>query len=758
MEIANIKLKYEGSILYRLAAERSGMRRKVFVALIAFSMVFTVFAMLNIARPASAQELPDMKFGGRIYACNNSNPLENDPLWRDSTGFAIWINNSTSIPPFYMWTRYPQTGWYVTDSGNYSAVIPEADLNVTWSNGAEYRVEINTAAWGYETKNATSNGTGSYVTSGGVLPNDGDPEFSWFGNESNNISYWTWRDSGGEIQADDWQLWDVIANCTVFLGLPDLIPYDAIPGGNNNITINSGNYAPSPSANISVDIATGQVIVIGTQPSNIGPVGANDFWFGYFDNATGSTLQAATPFAPVYITTLASAASYPIPISSNVKYYTQEGTYYIFLDVDYNDDVAEDNVLTPLVDEEANNTLIIEVNVFDLAPPPSPMLEVDHETDDITIKWTNVSNEEIVSYNLYWAESPDEIDFSTPSANVKASGTALAYIQDGGVTEAKELYYAVRSVDVRGWEGPSSDIVAKCTIEIPQGYSTFSLPLEPFETKNASWYLDDMNMDPADVIFSYHASQQRWIPHPRFLPQGISDFDLVMGETYMVYSRIGKPQYTFVGRPGTTIRYSSGVDNPGTNLDDLRIGSIGDFNTSLSAIGEGDDIVIRWGWGDTWNVSAYESLGGFNIYRTTSRGGFDFTTPHAQIGFARAWRDTNATDDEYYYMVVPVNIYGREGSSTFAIGIKRITYGEKYNDFALYLKPLEPKALSGYLDDFGLSYEEIMATIFYSGSSQQTQAPHPAFIPAGISDPDVALSDGNLIYLIRNKEYMFVGW
>jgi len=1170
---------------------RINMKRKLAVLMV-FVMGVTAFAVLNMTIPVKAPPLPDLQLGGDVYICNSSTPL-NGTVWEDSVGFAIWVNNSTTTPPFYKWTRYPLSGYLMTNKGKYATVLPDADRDKNWSNGAEYRVEIDGTPWGGRITNATSNGSGSYVTSGGVLPNDGDPEFTNVGNISNYIAYWIWGDPLNP-QTDDYQKWDLITNCVdyrptnitiddginppfgpydatspsfpdplgtfvvptgqsvtltanatnvhdsfvnrtttiafwnetpagsgnldwfeigstpsipamgtvvpvpnsatwpgsltpgtydiyitvdfpgnfteyntssgfppnygnvtelvdtdmslpglqylypqntnntvritllvegpdlipgdptspdgiyfdavqvpdadgvspsdpipvnpgtthtvttnvtnigldtgqtfnvsfyqsdnsmgicegdTFLGTdqvlnglaagttvgplptiplpwvapfepgdvwinitvdnnsdvqetietnnyycihlivggPDLIPGDVtspdgiyvngiqvpdsdgispsdqitvglsttltissnvsnagsptiqtfsiafyesdnstgmcegdiflgasqiigglgsgattgpfsvqwttppvptdawinitvdnntnvqemneannyycihlnvmglpdlIPYNGNDILINGVQYVPPAVGNISIDLTTGQVINIASVVKNVGVASQIEpYTYRIFINQTSSVLpNTGSPLHSNILSPPLNPSEESAQQSLYWMAYLVSDIYYIFLNVDPGPQGDSNN---------ANNTLIIEINVYELPPPPLPILEVDHEADDITITWTNVSDEDIVIYNIYWAISPDELNFSEPSATVKASGNQIAFTQEGGVSEAPELYYAVRSVDVRGWEGPSSDVVAKFTIEIPPGYSTFSLPLEPFETKTVSWYLDDMNLDSGDVIFSYDSSSQRWIPHPKFLPQGISDFDLVMGETYMVYSRDGKPQYTFVGRPGTTIRYNIGTDNPGTHLDDWRIGTDHDFITSLSAVEDGNDIVLSWSWNDTWNLSAFESLSSFNVYRAQSRGGIDFTNPFAQIPSNNlTWKDVNAAGDEYYYLVMPVNTNGREGSSTFAVGVKRVTYGEEYNDFALYLQPLESKVLSGYLNDLDLTDEEVIAAIYYFGPSPQTWIPHPAFIPAGITDPEVGLSDGNLIYIVRSKEYTYIG-
>jgi hypothetical protein len=1022
------------------------MRKKTAV-LTVLVLGMTIFTVVNFSGPAMA--LPDHSLGGMVYICDRSTPL-NGTAWEDTTGFAIWTNNTTTSDPFYQWTRYPQSGWLNTSKGYYSAVLPYADKNINWSHGSEYRVEFNGALLGSRITNATSNGTGSTKTTGGgvPIPPDGTPEFTAYGNVSNYLAYWQW---GMPVQTDDFQMWDVIINCadlipanitvdapgtsigplnapfavpnaavvnvqpdepvvlnasvrnvgptfvnrtstimfwnetagildwnvtghtdpvpaggfldpvpkqaiwpghptpgiydlyvtvdypTIFTeyngtfgniteivdtendiyntnntvrirvivgqpmfpdlipgdtpiptdilfdgtpvtgaippqplksnmiyisnntsyqisstvtnvgdamaplghviafynctefgapfpplslpfhvytitqdlnpgdssnpilanwtspdtldadfyicikvdynddinefeennntyiihvhtrsGAPDLLPYDVIV--DNDIKINGGSYTPPMTGNISITIATGQVIEIYTKPSNDGDDNAvNGFLFGFFDNATGLTTQAATPSKSFTVPPpLNMGTSFsPSPSDSYVKYYMQEGVYYIFLEVDYSDDV-------PGEDDETNNVLIIEVNVFSLPPPPEPWLDADDNTGVVTINWVNVTGEHIVAYNIYWAESPDELNFTKPQATVTASGTEITHYHNDGVTEADEFYYVVCSVDVRGWEGPSSDIMGKLTVQIPPGYSTFSLPFEPFETWMASDYLEDMGLEDSDVIFSYDVEHQNWKPHPKHLPEDVSNFNLTMGETYMLYARAGKARYTFFGYPGTTLRYINGTDNPGVNLDDPRLGVHQAFRNDLGASEVGVDIVLTWSWDDAWNRSVFESVGGFNIYRATSRGGFDFSAaPYATINqIATTWTDQNADGDEYYYLVVPVTaMTGREGSSTLAIGVKRMTYEMGYSDFVLYLRPIgDADRLSDHLEALGLTDIESIGTIFwFDNFGTQSWIPHPVYLPDEITNPDTALGEGNMIYLLIAKDYTMIG-
>jgi hypothetical protein len=1173
------------------------MGRKLRVALLAFALATTVLSVANV------QALPDLQFGGDIYICDNSQPL-NGTAWEDTTNFAIWVNNSTSTPPFYMWTRYPSSGWLVTSKGYYSAVLPYADKGVKWSNGGEYRVEIAASAINpnYKDTNATSNGTGSVVTTGGGIPGiDNNPEYSDFGNVSNNISYWEW---GMPVQTDDFQKWDIIINCVdliptdVFVdygtgpqgpfsgvpsvqftvpqstavdidasvrnvatsfvnrpttiafwnetspdsgiidwfnigatapvpansnvvpspntaqwpgatspgtydlyvtvdfpgtfteynvtdgnppnygnvtetvdtdlnlprlqflyptntnntmrvrilvegpdltpntvsvttdfgtftydyltqgcpqtsipvspnhypvyinvtatnvgfdmpggdtftiayynttafagprsspssfynsppqpslanggvsgmvseaweapstpggyyinitvdnatypntgavsemndtnlinnnntcplwlqvqgpdvipgtdvptfptdievdgidvtgatgsppmsdtvtvgngtvhtissivtnigvggtgvqstlsfyncsatgtlwdylgnfttpilpslgsapsesivwqapaalnnnswvcievdlnndivegnelnnvyiihfltstGWPDLRPYDVIVG--NNITINGASYTPPMTGNISINLTTGQVVNVTTYPSNDGNLPSGPFQFGYFDNETGQATIASTPTTFYNISALGLQSVYPTPLSY-IKYYMDEAKYYIFLEVDYSDMVNEQ---TPA--DEGNNRLIIEVNVFELPPPPVLTLDANDDAGNVTASWGNVTGEDIVSFNIYWATSIESFDFTTPDATILATGTALSYVHAGGVGLADELFYVVRSVDSRGWEGPSSDIAAKFTMAIPPGYSTFSLPLEPFTTNAVSWYLEDMDLEEHDVIFRFDSSEQMWIPHPRFLPPEVSTFDLMMGETYMVFAREGRDDYTFVGKPGTTLKFLD-VINAGTNLEDRRLGTDASFRSGLMAAEVGDDIMLTWSWEDSWNETQilFESLAGFNIYRAESRGEFDFSTPYASLtGFDLSWTDTGAQGDEYYYMLIPVNEIGREGSGALAIGVKRVTFGHGYSGFALFLEQHSSEAgtLSSFLDGMNLTEEEQLGALFYFTSGTETWIPHPAFLESGISDPQTGLSDGNMIYLLRSRVYTFVG-
>jgi hypothetical protein len=155
-------------------------------------------------------------------------------------------------------------------------------------------------------------------------------------------------------------------------------------------------------------------------------------------------------------------------------------------------------------------------------------------------------------------------------------------------------------------------------------------------------------------------------------------------------------------------------------------------------------------------------VGGFNIYRATSRGGFNFSdAPYAtltQINFT--WTDQNADGDEYYYLLVPVvGMTGREGSSALGIGVKRVTYDRGYNDFVLYLRPIGTvNSLHDHLMALDLSGVEMAGTIFwYDNFGKQRWIPHSAFMPETISNPDTDIGQGSLIYLIAITDYTMIG-
>lgn len=519
-------------------------------------------------------------------------------------------------------------------------------------------------------------------------------------------------------------------------------------------------YIPS----IQIDLVSGQTIQISSQALNLGNSNTNRFYskfdVSYYEFSISSSiltdpflqesLEALTPFnlSEKYI------ANWTAPITP--------GIYKIVLFVDSDNDIPEGLNL----EFETNNIIELEFQVFDLPAPPSPQLHISK--NDVIIEWNTI--QDATQYNIYGGSKPETIDFNL----IVGKNTKNFFIHESVLVDFSEYYYIICTEESRGNEGPSSEIIGFKTITFQKGYSTFSLPLEPFTTHTADWYADRIFAgDSKDgVIFDYNATRQKWLGHPKGLPAGINDFEMLIGETYMLYTA-EEIEYTFVGRPGTSIRYVDGVSG------DPRLGTTSEFRENLILTTANYGIILNWHPAN--DIYEFESVDYYNIYRTNKRGAFNFdnplaTTPigHPEITTYIDNIDLNK-EIEYYYLVAPVNQFGRFGSSTYSIGIiiKHFTRG--YNDFSLPLSPInviyrdpgeddsdsenDLEFKSKVIDFLELQLtENNMDSLYYYDHSIQKWIGIPELYPMKSNEIQLSKDKGYLIYVATEvTKFSFIG-
>ncbi len=286
----------------------------------------------------------DHNLSGVVLTANGQTPLV-------QTEFCIHVEYPAG---FNIWTRYPDTGWVMTEQGVdgqwwYSYVLPNKDYqSAKWGDGAIYMVQVNGGYWGEYNGNTTSNGTGS---AGDPFPTPYDPQNP--DNMNNTINY-----SPGGGTANE-QQWDV--RTVAFM---DLAPIDITGGGLRpvdypfgipvppgtliQINFNVTNYGSSASGNFSVDLyecnAAGQ---------NTGPS------FAHFD----------VPSIPPGGISIIPSTDWTSPLSS--------GDYYINISVDSDRDVAEF--------DEVNNIFILHFKIGPDIIPTNVLIDGLSPTDPIYI-------------------------------------------------------------------------------------------------------------------------------------------------------------------------------------------------------------------------------------------------------------------------------------------------------------------------------------------------------------------------------------
>jgi hypothetical protein len=410
---------------------------------------------------------------------------------------------------------------------------------------------------------------------------------------------------------------------------------------------------------------------------------------------------------------------------------TPLGFHEIFVVVDSENIITESN--------ESNNVLsaIIEV----LSPPPEVLppdnLRTSASGNDIRLDWEPPIDISNVSHNLiYRAQDQREFDFSAPtyntSSDVDPKRTNWTDTNAASPGSPIEYYYTVRTVSPDGRKSITGNTAGKWTRSFDSDLSSFSLPLEPFDVKNISWYVDNI---PNTEFVRWMDSSGHWITHDSSQIPGVNDIQAEIGDGYEI-SLAFPTNFTFCGYPASMIRFNEGLGD-----------SIA-FRKSLTAVVVGDDVNLTW--------QAVGAADSYLVFRSETRSGLHNLSlmPTANIT-ETYWTDVGVLGgvDEFYYAVIPADAVGRLGSSTYSIGVISIVYSWGSDTFALPLKPLENHSLDWYCDAV-----PDVAGMAYSTFGEWKY--HAREKPSGIYDRLVQVSEGYQISISGNesRRYEFTGW
>ncbi|UCF08494.1 MAG: PKD domain-containing protein, partial [Thermoplasmata archaeon] len=393
-------------------------------------------------------------------------------------------------------------------------------------------------------------------------------------------------------------------------------------------------------------------------------------------------------------------------------------------------------------------------------PPPLPpilYINVSLDGDDVVLYWDPPLTPGIDHYLLYRSKSQIVFDFDCVWVNTSKDNessepdpiplrtiwndTEAAFPKEINPDCDQQYYYVIRAVDVLGRVSETSRTVGKWTKTFPQGVNTFSLPLEPLETMNTTidYLLKDMNggyikwMDPANHIWMKHGDG------------GVNDTQMEVGKGYEVASDLCT-HYTFTGMPGAMIRYDddtkfSGFD-PGTEAKNL--------TAAVDPLT--GNVTLNW-----IRPSCMGGDDNYKVYRSTTRDGFNEgtaelldTLPHGNETYVEA--GAALLFDQCYYMVVPVNETGVEGSSTYSIGIWLEEYLSQYDTIGIPLRMDTDHSADWYCDNI----PHTVGINCYNLSSQRWEW-HSTRMPSGAFDPVLIMAEGYQISTITSTKYSFIG-
>jgi Ca-activated chloride channel family protein len=391
------------------------------------------------------------------------------------------------------------------------------------------------------------------------------------------------------------------------------------------------------------------------------------------------------------------------------------------------------------------------LEVLPSAPLP-PKLYIDRglTDNDIMLYWDIPLSPGTENYLIYRSQTPTGFDFSTPWVDTNSTLTGIDPVD--GLRKAlrrtwnhtnandgtdEQWYYVMRSVNNLGEISRSSRTVGKWTKDFPQDVTTFSLPLEPLATVNkmASNYLSDMS---ARYIKWMHPSNHVWM---QYGDGGTDDALLTMGKGYEV--AFDTPtKYTFLGMPGSHVQFngdSFGGFDPDTEAKSLTA------NVNIAG-----DVTLQW------DIPSDPNVINVSIYRSTTRDGFDDGSATFMTSFSKTiffWIDNGAAlaGTELYYMVVPENATGQQGSTTYSIGVITLDISIVYDTIGIPLQTTTQTA------DWYCDLIQGSSGINYYIETDQRWSWHSTIMPGGAFDPQMIMTEGYQVSTNIQTKYTFIG-
>lgn len=315
-------------------------------------------------------------------------------------------------------------------------------------------------------------------------------------------------------------------------------------------------------------------------------------------------------------------------------------------------------------------------------PPPSNLTTTVSDDTHVRLDWETPNAQALDHYLIFKSPSRKGFDFSTPVYNTSADPYPLRtnWTDMNVATFNGEISYVVRAVNEYGDVSITSNTASKWTTTFAAGMTAFSFPLEPFDSVNVSWFVDNI---PNVTYIRWMDSPGHWITHQKGMGVGINDVPVEMGVGYEL-SLSSQTRFTFCGYPGAMIWFREGL------------GDSVDFRTSLTATKDGENVVLSW--------SSVVEAAEYRVYRSARRVGLH-SYPLLPIATLPSSKTTTtdigvlSTEGEHYYLVMPVNVNGLLGSSTYSVGVVTVEYHSGSNTFGLPLMADDVRSLDWYCDE-----------------------------------------------------------
>jgi hypothetical protein len=398
-----------------------------------------------------------------------------------------------------------------------------------------------------------------------------------------------------------------------------------------------------------------------------------------------------------------------------------------------------------------NNITITEnfpkVNITVKAPmPDSPILRIFNDGTNVVLDWTPPSSQVVDYYLIYRSTLRDDFgDFTAPWINTSIDSD-VSLIPDRSTwnettaSSNSEYYYIIRAMNTNGEISPTSNTVGKYDRDFNTGTSTFSLPLEPSYSRNASWYINQLGSQPSDHIKWKDPATQNWITHYYSDGDGVNDTEILLGEGYEI-NLSSSITYSFWGMPATSIRFLEG-----------EMQAPGNFYVNVTGV----NVYLSW--------DPVPGADHYIVYRATSRDSINSrllpVAAETVVSGLNAWIDFNPYfwigGNEFYYVVGAVNSSDSHTTfrTTYAVGVWEGNYTAGYHAVGLPVKTFDhdTKSLDSYCDDI----PDTIGMNYYI-DAEQRWGWHRINMPEGAYDEVMGYTKGYQLSTTADALYYFVG-
>jgi len=342
----------------------------------------------------------------------------------------------------------------------------------------------------------------------------------------------------------------------------------------------------------------------------------------------------------------------------------EQGIYVITYAISTVNSIGDGSYSVPVTatDGVGNSTTDNSTSLtLDNTAPPSPsnLVATAIAGGSIQLTWTLPSSEADVSrYNIYGALTSGGQDFSNPLDYV-SKGTAT--YTDASTTSGTTYYYVVRAQDVAG-NTDTNTTEASATAGITTGPSFSSI------TSDKSVYKDGDTITLTVTLANHNTGCTLTADFSNIDDQYVTRGESVVnwgtdgvdnngdGKTdepaeqgvYVISYLISLVNTRADGSHSVPVTATDGASNTATSSISLTLDNTAPpASTNLSAT------AIAGGIRLTWTASSSTDAAQYNIYRATSSGGQNYSSPTYTVSSATTtYTDTSTTDGQTYYYVV----------------------------------------------------------------------------------------------------------